>query len=81
MIATLTLNALVVLTIIVGLVSTHNDLFVLGLLMLKELPQYPPAYVLQMQYALQKLMGAFSDEEPRRPIGFTADIDVEPGWR
>jgi hypothetical protein len=62
-------------------VSTHNDLFVLGLLMLKELPQYPPAYVLQMQYALQKLMSSFSDEEPRRPIGFTADIDVEPSCR
>lgn len=79
MIATLTLNALVVLTIIVGLVSTHDSLFVLGLLMLRELPQYPPLYVLQMQYALQKLMGGFSDEEPGRPIGFTADIDVEPG--
>jgi hypothetical protein len=78
MIATLTLNALVVLTIILGLVSTHNDLFILGLLFLKELPQYPPQYVLQMQYALQKLVGGFS-EEGSRPIGFTADIDVEPG--
>ena len=76
MIATLTLNALVVLTIIVGLVGTHNDLFILGLLLLRELPQYPPPYVLQMQYALQKLLGGSDDHSYNRsPIGFTADLD------
>lgn len=78
MIATLALNAMVVLTIIIGFVGTHNDLFILGLLFLKELPQFPPEYVLNMQYALQKLMGGFS-EEGSKPIGFTADIDIEPG--
>jgi hypothetical protein len=78
MIATLTLNALVVLTIIVGLVSTHNELFILGLLFLKELPQYPPLYVLQAQYALQKLIGGDSDDGEAysgSSIGFTAGLE------
>lgn len=79
MIATLTLNALVVLTIIVGLVSTHNELFILGLLFLKELPQYPPLYVLQAQYALQKLIGSVSDDDSEAysgsSIGFTAGLE------
>ena len=66
MYAALFVNILIVGVIALGIVLTRNPFVLMGLVMLREMPVFPPAYMLG---------SPTQAEPPSRPIGFTTDID------
>lgn len=67
---TLLINLAIIAVVALGLVITGNPLFVMGLLMLPQLP-YGLA---QEQMRMDAMLDEDEDEYPAKPVGFTQDV-------
>lgn len=62
------LNVLIVGVIMIGIAWTSNPLFIMGLMLLRDMPVFPPQYMVDGQ-------SDNSDRDnPAQPMGFTAQI-------